>query len=172
MFLEFSKPGHVLLQRVTWYSTCKLLLCDDFGVSYIVSEESQAIGVFEARCHSVQQRPHRFGHARRTADVQRLQKAWKTPGLPFNLWEVCWECRNSRTVAEEDKRTSFRVIKGVQLATFGMRTWEVITKVTENNRLIRSQNKTDGNNGKRNATRRNRKNKREAAAQQVSYIKL
>lgn len=57
-------------------STCQLLLCDDFGASYAVCEESQAFGVFEAGCHSVQQSPHRFGHSGSPAHILRL----RTPG--------------------------------------------------------------------------------------------
>lgn len=36
------------IQTCCMVYTCQLLLCDDFGVSYMVGEESKAIGVFEA----------------------------------------------------------------------------------------------------------------------------
>lgn len=87
-------------------STCQLLLCDDFGASYTVCEESQAFGVFEAGCHSVQQRPHRFGHSRSPAHILRLRtpgaKTWITC-LLLGGKRICLRVKSHGTVWKLDK---------------------------------------------------------------------
>lgn len=54
--------------------TCQLQLCADFALSYTVWKECQALGVFKARCHTVQQCTHGFVHSWCPTDTLSLLK--------------------------------------------------------------------------------------------------
>lgn len=53
--------------------TCELQLWADFSLSYIDTEKLEAFGVFESRCHTVQQCPNGFVHPWCTEDILSLQ---------------------------------------------------------------------------------------------------